>query len=167
MTSPTTLTGSAATCRAPSKCSPSAFISEAPFEEDAQRNTDLMVLTLRTVRIACRIRRHDDIRYEGEFTIRCHRPSGQPTEIHKVTSGWGDYIFYAFADPCDLNGLCAWLLGDLSVFRGWLASELASGRKPYRVKPNKDGTRFHVYNISDLPKEFVVARLRPVTREAA
>lgn len=136
----------------------SYLITEAPFEEDAHHNTDLMVLTARALRVACRLRRQDDLRYEGQFTIRSSRPSGVRTELHKVIAGWGDYIFYGFEHPDNPFDLAAWVLGDLSVYRLWLSEQALTGTKRWRVKTNADGTKFHVYNISDLPPEFVIAR---------
>ena len=60
-------------------------------KEDAERNTDLIVLKLDAVRIACRVRNHEYItRYGDEFTIRAERPSGVKTELAKIIDGWGD-----------------------------------------------------------------------------
>lgn len=136
------------------------LLGEAPFEEDAQRATDLIVLRLDAVRIACRVRRHEYLeRYEGEFTIRSSRPSGADTELGKIIEGWGDYMLYAFAG---LDGrLAAWLLGDLHVFRRWHARQLVSlpaGGTPGLRVPNRDGTWFTAFTLADLPSEFIVAR---------
>jgi hypothetical protein len=50
------------------------LISEPPVEEDAERNTDLMVLRLEAIRIGCRIRKHKYLdKYGDEFTIRAGR----------------------------------------------------------------------------------------------
>ena len=147
------------------------LIGEAPVEEDMKRNTDLIVLKLEPVRVACRLRRFDYLsRYGGEFTIRASRPSGAQTELAKVLSGWGDFIFYGFttADGADL---AAWVLGDLSVFRLWHHRQLAVGRQPSITKNNRDGSSdFCAYRIGDLPDEFVRARKVPrpaAPREAA
>jgi hypothetical protein len=141
------------------------LIAEAPFEEDARHNTDLIVLKLDTVRVACRLRRADyAIRYPDEFTIRSRRPSGAETELAKMLSGWGDYVFYGFADPAgtDLNG---WVLGDLKVFRIWHSRTLAAlpaGKAPGAEQRNGDSSStFRAYRIDDLPGDFVVARVRP------
>jgi hypothetical protein len=135
------------------------LIAEAPFEEDAKRGTDLIVLKLSAVRIAVRIRRPDYLaRYPDDFTLRCERSSGAETELGKIIAGWGDYMFYGFGSADGL--LAAWLLGDLHVFRRWWARELWQGRKPGRKVPNGDGTFFRAFDVAALPDEFVVARQR-------
>lgn len=135
------------------------LIGEAPIQEDMERNTDLIVLRLDPVRVACRLRRYDYLgRYPDEFTIRAGRPSGVQTELQKVLSGWGDYIFYGFA-TADGAALAAWLLGDLSVFRLWHHRQLLDGKRPWKTQSNGDGSStFCAYRITDLPPEFVVSR---------
>ena len=61
------------------------LISTAPIQEDQERNTDLIVLTMAPLRIACRIRRFDQFApYGHQFTIREGRPSGAKTELTKI-----------------------------------------------------------------------------------
>ena len=137
------------------------LITEAPFHEDARHNTDLIVLTVEAKRIAVRLRRYEYAdRYGDEFTIRASRPNGTPTELSKVVSGWGDYIFYGFAHPDNPFDLSRWLLGDLHEFRLWHSIKLGTpGRRPWSVQENGDGSSgFHAYRIADLPPKFVVAR---------
>ncbi len=137
------------------------LIGEPPVEEDQERNTDLIVLNLDTVRVACRVRRHQYTeRFGGEFTIRAGRPSGVKTELTKVIEGWGDYIFYGFSDAAE-SRLAAWVLGDLKVFRYWFNRQLAEnkGVVPGFGKNNTDGSStFRAFKIDELPAEFVVAR---------
>lgn len=138
------------------------LIGEPPVEEDAQRNTDLMVLKLDAVRVGCRVRKFAYAsRYPDEFTIRSGRPSGAKTELTKIIEGWGDYFFYGFSDS-DEHRLAGWLLADLKVFRLWFTSQcclLPAGGYPGIKKQNGDGSSaFQVFNISELPPEFVVAR---------
>ncbi len=140
------------------------LISEPPVEEDQERNTDLMVLRLDAVRIACRVRTNkyltmQDGRYRYEFTIRAGRPSGIKTELAKVIEGWGDYIFYGFSDVDDKN-LAQWFIGDLKVFRSWYARYLFQnqGELPGFQKPNYDGSSFFfAYSLYDLPNNFIVS----------
>lgn len=141
------------------------LIKEAPALEDQKRNTDFMVLELGAVRVACRIRRWEqlvgDPRYGDEFTIRAKRPSGADTELAKLVSGWGNYIFYAFANEAG-DDLASWLLGDLNVFRLWHSRALSLGKQPWVERSNHDGSsKFRIYTISDLPGNFVVDRKRP------
>lgn len=138
------------------------LIGEAPEEEDAQRNTDLIVLRLEPVRVACRVRRHNVVlnqRYREEFTIRTERPSGIKTELAKIIEGYGDYILYGFADESDRR-LCAWTLGALRVFRLWFMSQvIKQKREPGSRQHNPDGSSlFRAFRIDDLPTEFVIAR---------
>lgn len=134
------------------------LIGPAPEEEDQQRNTDLIVLKMEAVRIACRIRTPEYyVKYPNDFTIRYTRPNGADTEFKKVMSGWGDYLFYGFGDD-DERCLQAWRLGDLKVFRWWLNRELYAGRRPYRRLRNRDGSSdFLAFTWTDLPDTFVVA----------
>lgn len=136
------------------------LIGEAPMDEDIRRNTDLIVLTMEPLRIACRFRRPDYVqRYSEQFTIRASRKNGVDTELAKVLSGWGDFLFYAFAAPDD--GFSHWLLGSLSVFRLWHHREMlrCNGQLPGYVKRNKDGSsEFVAYRVTDLPSDFVIAR---------
>jgi hypothetical protein len=140
------------------------LIGEAPEEEDQEHNTDLIVLTLKPVRVACRIRTYEYLdKYEGEFTIRSGRPSGIKTELTKVVEGWGDYFFYGFANEHKTE-LVAWVLGDLKVFRGWFNRKLfclTPGKTPGQEFTNADkSSSFHVFKLKDLPTEFIVARKR-------
>lgn len=139
-----------------------ALIGEAPDEEDQQRNTDLIVLRLEAVRIGCRVRQHQYLaRYADEFTIRLSRPSGMDTELTKIMTGWGDYFLYGFA-AADGSRLCAWLLGNLHVFRRWYWDQWThTGREPGETQQNGDGTRFRVFKIDDLPRDFVVTQRAP------
>lgn len=144
------------------------LIDEAPAEEDMEHNTDLIVLKLSTIRVACRLRRSvgkNGInyleRYPDEFTIRAGRPSGVQTELSKMLSGWGDRIFYGFI-AADDSAIVAWLLGDLSVFRLWHHREAlkSPSERRWAVKPNADGSStFHTYRLSDLPENFLVGRV--------
>lgn len=136
------------------------LIGEAPTEEDQSRNTDLIVLRMEAVRIACRVRRHQYLeRYGDQFTIRAGRPSGVETELTKIIRGWGNYFFYGFCNQ-EEERLSRWLLGDLSEFRLWFQRESCErkGRAPGERQPNGDGSsHFLAFSIGDLPPPFVVA----------
>lgn len=145
------------------------LISEAPIEEDAERNTDLIILTLKPWRVACRVREHRYLnRYGGEFTIRSSRPTGAKTELTKILEGWGDYLFYGFADPPG-RSLCQWLIGDLNAFRIWHSRELFSkpkGEMPGELQRNLDySSNFRAYRKDGIP-DFIVAELSAVKKAA-
>lgn len=147
------------------------LIGEPPVEEDAERNTDLMVMKMDAVRIGCRVRKYQYLaRYADEFTIRVGRPSGAKTELRKIIEGWGDYFFYGFSDEDEFR-LSAWLLADLKVFRSWFATELAKmppGQMPGISKNNFDGSsNFASFQISELPSQFILSRKKTQKEIAA
>lgn len=136
------------------------LIGEPPHEEDAERNTDLMVLRMDAVRIGCRVRRHNYLaQYGDEFTIRAGLRSGAKTELTKVIEGWGDYFFYGF---CDAEGthLARWTLADMRVFRIEYMRMLARsevGKAPGISKENTDGnTSFAAFRWDAFPRDFIV-----------
>jgi hypothetical protein len=137
------------------------LIGEPPVEEDAERNTDLIVLKMDAVRIGCRVRKHAYLApYGGEFTIRAGRPSGAKTELTKIIEGWGDYFLYGFSDP-EEKRLCQWMLGDMKVFRLWFNRRLArnGGQSPGKAQNNRDGSSdFRAFSIRELPSEFIIAQ---------
>lgn len=143
------------------------LIGEAPFEEDTQRATDLIVLKLEPIRVACRVRRGEYMtRYPDEFTVRSGRPNGYETELAKIIEGWGDYMIYGFAGPPPQ--LAAWALLDLRVFRKWWAGQLWRGLHPGVEKGNLDGSStFRAFDMGELPESFIVARKRPPTPAVA
>lgn len=136
------------------------LIGEPPVEEDAGHNTDLIVLKMEAVRIACRVRTYEYYqRYPDEFTVRAERPSGNKTELAKIVEGWGQYMFYGFSDEPQQQ-LIAWVLLDLNVFRLWHSSYLVNHKSlPGKLQSNTDGSsKFYVYQIHHLPQEFIVAQ---------
>ena len=141
------------------------LIIEPPIEEDTERNTDLTVLRLDPVRVACRIRKYPYyLDYPNEFTVRECRPSGATTELAKIIQGWGDYLFYGFADQAEEN-LLAWRLIDLSEFRLWFTTSLAGLDK--RVYPGigksnqNESSSFRVFNIDKIDPACLIARHDP------
>jgi len=128
------------------------LISEPSVEEDAEYNTDLIVLKLEAVRIACRIRRNKYlIKYGDEFTIRAGRPLGTKTELTKIIEGWGNYIFYGFSDENE-SKLDKWILGDLNAFRIYFNRKLYNNEKSWIAKDNTDGSsNFISFKYNDIP----------------
>jgi len=126
------------------------LICEAPVQEDQERNTDLIVLKMDSVRVACRIRRETWISYSNEFTIRVGRPSNAKTELAKIIEGWGDLFFYGFGSN-DGSKLVSWKIGDLKVFRLTLMRYMAEhkGQLPGIPKSNHDGSSsFRIFDWS-------------------
>lgn len=137
----------------------SIVIGVASRDDDVNRATDLVVLRYGDTRVAVRIRRNEFLyRYGDEFTIRSAIPHGK-TELQKILEGWGDYLFYGYADK-HADYLCAWAIARLSVFRSWVASEAIknNGQIPGEVKKNTDGSSdFTAFKWLNLPIDFVVA----------
>lgn len=136
------------------------LIGEPPMEEDCERNTDLMVLKMDPVRIACRIRKckyYD--KYPNDITIRCSRPSGTKTELAKIIEGWGDYFFYGFCDSGECF-LIDWRLCDLKAFRLWFNGYIVKnkGTIPGVLKNNGDGSSdFRAFDSTKI-KNFIIAQ---------
>ena len=133
------------------------LIAPAPFDEDAERNTDLIVLKLEAVRIACRIRKNKYLAsYGNQFTIRSGRPSGAKTELTKIIEGWGDYFFYGFAAANERH-LERWILGRLGALRLYINRQLALNRRGWEQQKNIDGSSdFVCFEYEKIP-EFIVA----------
>jgi hypothetical protein len=144
------------------------LISEPPIEEDAERNTDLIVLKLDAIRIACRIRKYNYYNtYADEFTLRSGRPSGVLTELAKVVSGWGNYFFYGFANENETR-LYAWGLADLNIFRLWYMQQIFKNSRPGILQNNKDNSsQFMAFKWQELPTKFIVASNNIINRKAA
>lgn len=134
------------------------LISDAPVEEDQQRNTDLIVLTLKPYRIACRVRKAKYFEeYGGQFTIRTAREFNK-TELAKILEGFGDFLFYGIANEEDAAFQC-WGIGDLAVFRTWYSELLARGKRPGIHRTNKDGSSdFDAFWWAQLPPSFAVGQ---------
>ena len=134
------------------------LIGEPPVEEDQERNTDLIVLKMEAVRIACRVRRNEFMRYKDEFTVRSSRPSGIKTELKKIVEGWGDYLFYGISEK-EEEKLEHYILGDLKFFRAYFVDYLSAhgaGQLPGVRKENLDGSSaFYCFKYKDIP-DFVI-----------
>lgn len=140
------------------------FVREATVSEDQEQATDLLVLEVRPLRVACRVRRWRNPnngmcyfnRYGNQFTVRVTRPNGMLTELGKFRAGWGDYMFYGWESEDD-SRLCAYHVFDLRVFCRtlWLHE---SGRRPITVlcRENHDGSSdFNSYFIRDFLPGFI------------
>lgn len=134
------------------------LIGTADIVRDETEATDLLVLELRPFRIGCRVRTFDYLlRYPHEFTLRAYRPSGSPSEMTKIVDGWGDYLFYGFADESDVR-LVAWIIGDLRVFRAALVRKSPLVGSQYLQKNGDHSSSFYAWPLSAFPQHFVVAR---------
>jgi len=130
------------------------FIGEATLAEDQKHNTDLIVLDIKPLRFACRIRTFSYYKnFSDEFTIRKSRPFGTKTELQKIKEGFGDYLLYAFATE-DKTKIHFWRIIDLKAFRKYLEED-----HPYiSAIPNGDeSSYFAAFECSKIPENIVYA----------
>lgn len=135
------------------------LIAESPEEEDRDRNTDLIVLKIDSIRVGCRVRKYRYLLdYANEFTIRSERGSGNKTELAKIIEGWGRYLFYGFANEQD-DAIEQWKLIDLNAFRLWFNSYIIKHHEvPGVLLKNTDGSSsFRAFNTHDMPASIVFA----------
>lgn len=99
------------------------IIDISSFEKDTEEATDLVVLRARDLAIACRVRNFKKCKAhfattKFEFTVRARTSSNSLTEIHKLASGFGDWMFYGWSHE-DLSVLKVprWMIVDLHAFR--------------------------------------------------
>lgn len=135
------------------------LLQAAPVEEDMKANTDLIVLGMNSIRIACRIRRNKYLcLYRDQFTIRSGRPQGTKTELTKIIEGWGDFLFYGFCDEAE-KYLKKWFLGDLKIFRVWFNRKLLMREYPWINQSNQDkSSDFKSFSLLDMPEGFIIAQ---------
>jgi hypothetical protein len=138
----------------------SVLICESSYEDDALKNTDLTVIGMGSLNIACRVRRYKyfNSEYRSQFTVRCVRSSGNKTELTKIIEGWGDYMFYGFCDELEKD-LIHWKILDLKVFRRWFSWQLVknNGAVPGEQIPNNDGgSEFLAFDTLKMPQELIV-----------
>jgi len=136
------------------------IIGEAPYEEDAHRNTDLIVLKMEAIRIAVRMRTYKNFeKYPNDFTIRVSRGSGNETEMMKIMKGFGNLMFYGFEDQ---NGrhVGRWTIIDLDVFRGAVWDrQLRTKEVPGFLRTNPDGSSdFRVFRFAEFPPTLIRAQ---------
>jgi hypothetical protein len=124
------------------------LLDQAPLQIDQKEATDLLILTARDKRIACRTRRPGQgylEKYPHDFTIRCHRATGAETEMRKISAGFGDWLFYGHSDD-EEKRIVRYMIVDLAHFRFHLIEDgfRSESRKKLKLRPisNGDGTSF-------------------------
>lgn len=123
------------------------LLEPAPLDADRKQATDLIVLNARDMKIAARVRRHGYAeRYPYEFTIRSHRDNGAPTELEKITYGFGDWFFYGHASDAG-PFVTRWMVIDLRVFRGQRIQHGKASVGNPRSRSNGDGTHFYAFDV--------------------
>lgn len=140
------------------------LVEIADFEADTHETTDMIVGTMKPLKIAMRIRKHEYLKeYAWQITLRKKVVSGNPTEIHKITDGFGDLYFYGFANE-DETDIALWYLIDLDKFRSALIKYqlCRNNNKWWGEFNNSDGTAFMWFNLLKLPKEIITCSSHPI-----
>lgn len=129
----------------------------APLPVDRNEAADLVTLEARSLMIACRVRRVSNAEYFNQFTLRSRRYSGAKTELEKIVEGYGDLLFYGFADR-EGFALKSWMLIDLRAFRSALITSAQKLRTGEIL--NADGTAFRWYDVRYFPQKppLIIAR---------
>lgn len=135
---------------------PKLLIESKLEEEDALEATDLLILKARDMRIACRIRRPGfSEKYYSQFTIRSQRDSGTKTELEKIMSGYGDWMFYGHSTGHGVE-LAPWYLIDLEIFRQYCKT--SKDKIKYGKQVNGDGTHFVWFDIHSFPANMLIGQ---------
>lgn len=127
------------------------FIVQDPVE-DRVGGTDFVVWGLQTVRVATRLRTWQCYeKWPNQFTLRWSRPSGLPTEIHKVQKGLVDYLLYGFVDAQE-ERIVSYFIGNLQVFRH-------CNIKPLSIRENDPpDSQLAIWNLDQFPADFIMKR---------
>lgn len=130
----------------------SNLVKTASDHLDTEQATDVVVGGGLPVPVSVRMRRHKWLQpYGGEFTIRMVSKRGQRSELEKITEGFGQYLFYGFADVAE-STIQAWRIIDLDVFREHQFDVSRS------VKTTSSGEHFQAFVVREFPPELVEAQ---------
>ena len=147
------------------------LLMPASFQLDTEQATDLIVLHARDMRIAARVRSHKYIHQYGyEFTIRS-KSRGHKTEIDKINDGWGEWMFYGFANLLE-SDIERWYIINLDIFRSSLIKKDTRKHIQCVQKDNGDDTALIAFDIRTFPQNILVAsshsvEFNPVATKAA
>ena len=124
----------------------------APYAEDRERNTDLMVLTGDVGRIACRVRRSKFYEHYGdEFTVR-NTAGIHQSEYQKILDGWGDIMFYGFCDAFE-GFVEHYVIIDLNVFR-----QAENGIVADKKDNGFGDSGFKAFKFHSFPPDLIIAK---------
>ena len=109
--------------------------------EDRTQATDFKIIRTGSA-VAFRVRNHDYLtmmngKYKWSFTLRTHC-RGYKTEFEKIMEGWGDYLFYSYANP-DWSDFAHWFVVDLAEFRKYWS---CVGDRWVKTTPGKRTDRY-------------------------
>lgn len=134
------------------------IIQVAPYVEDTQHATDLVILTSKRGQIAVRVRRSGYAsKYPWEFTIRYRTANfSYNTEYKKIIEeGLCDWFFYGHVDKSDK--ICKWFLIDLDIFRSELIEkpDLIS-RGMIKTNRDKEKTQLIAFDTRWFSPELII-----------
>lgn len=137
--------------------------------KDMKQATDIVFKT-GTADLDIAVRLRSKKYYEtnsGEFTLRDKRPNTDESELKKILSGYGDYLFYGFMSEAE-HKIMYYNILNLDVFRKWYAmksTELKNGayyisQTPGFIQNNADGSSsfvcFRIEEIQGYNDKFIV-----------
>ena len=115
---------------------------------DLSEATDFAIFTVKPFKVAVRLRRYDYFHaFKDEFTLRWSRPSGVPTEIHKIRQKLVNYFLYGFLDKPETH-IIHYRIFDLARFTDPVPNEIRKNDPP--------DSELAIYRIDQFPKEFTV-----------
>lgn len=136
------------------------LIRNSNFEEDVKQATDFVVLNVSGKKLMCRIRRMNQVKYMGQFTIRTSKFGWNDSEFDKVKKGFGDWMFYGFGED-DTKQVIHWWLLDMGKFRAHV-----NGPEPHAYrseeKENDDGSSFISFWIDSFDPGIIVQTSQPL-----
>jgi len=140
------------------------ILESSPPEVDQNQATDLMLMQGRTKSVAVRVRQHKYLeRYPHDFTLRSKVRAG-PSEVDKIMGGFGDLMFYGWANEQG-EGLAAWMLLELNELRRAFMGCDWKSKYDTGTKPNGDGTGLRYFDVRSLPDDVVICRNRSVHQQ--
>ncbi len=95
--------------------------------------------------------------YKNEMTLRGRIPGHLGTELDKIIDGYGDYMFYGWADT-DSGSIMAWTIIDLAAFRAHVASVGKENLKATHNQNIKADSTYYAIDINMLSLNCIFAR---------
>ena len=134
-----------------------SLIEISTFEEDTERAFDLILRTPADIEIAVRIRDYKYLPFENQFTIRSRSNYGLKTEIHKISEGCTNLMFYGFHKNYEV---IKYAIINLDVFRKHYrlntnGEVMIDSVHPVKMFNPGDNTEFLVFNYGVFPSTII------------
>lgn len=154
-----------------------AILGSVAFEDassfaDKREATDLILMqsVKSGLRVAVRLRAAEyGRRYPGEFTIRHSRTSGAKTELAKIESGYGDWLFYGFVEESGI--ISGYMVIDLDILRmAWFLRPNLLDRPDNKIsgiKHNTDAATsliwFNAHKLDKVFPDLIISEALPLS----